>query len=655
MGANKRQKVDFKDALAGMDSVEFQDAAGAKKTILRGDMSDSAWDGVKKRAAAMASEKPAEATADTSADKPAKYEVGKGKLTMRDAPAPQPVGKGTLETHDQTPSEALGITDGSPVPDAADWRAPAAPAGLPALLDATQPPAPLPINAPPVHGLPISQQAQAKLAEPVPGGNPIQKAFAPISMEGFVPPSGATPAPEAGASGGGATERPGVQIDPNALPEKGSGSASAGSSRTTPGTADALPQVSPHFRDELATQAEKHALALEAAGEITSKKEKARAQTMRDAMAEQAKLDADAKSVEQARQDTYNRMNDAHQQTINQLGELMKKEVDPNRYWASKTGGQKALAVIAGGLFGFSGQGMQWLNRLDNLINADIQQQNADLSRQRGLLGDVAGEQKNAMAMARQNGLDSAAAVQSARVAMKNHYADVIEEQGAESNSQMAMQNAAMAAAQLRTSAARDAADFDFKAQHAAAQAMSAQADMIRARASASADYARASATRAAANAPKGPTDQKTPPGIRVEESKIEAGLKAIKEARAAVKSDTNTLADQWALTQGDSLRKMGFGDLANLMFPDTSGRTAVAESAQENVLKAVKGENLLEADLARALPRMARPGFSKGNTKWLDAMEEILLARKNKLATTRTESGVTTEQAQPDFTPAEE
>lgn len=44
---------------------------------------------------------------------------------------------------------------------------------------------------------------------------------------------------------------------------------------------------------------------------------------------------------------------------------------DPNRYWNNKDAGQKAAAVIAGALFGFTGQGMQWLQRLDGLVEAD--------------------------------------------------------------------------------------------------------------------------------------------------------------------------------------------------------------------------------------------------------------------------------------------
>ena len=53
---------------------------------------------------------------------------------------------------------------------------------------------------------------------------------------------------------------------------------------------------------------------------------------------------------------------------------------DPNRYWNNKDDGQKAAAVIAGALFGFTGQGMQWLQRIDGLIESDMRVQMADRS-----------------------------------------------------------------------------------------------------------------------------------------------------------------------------------------------------------------------------------------------------------------------------------
>jgi hypothetical protein len=52
--------------------------------------------------------------------------------------------------------------------------------------------------------------------------------------------------------------------------------------------------------------------------------------------------------------------------------------IDPNRYWNNRGDGQRAAAVIAGALYGFTGQGMQWLQRIDGLVDADNRLQASD-------------------------------------------------------------------------------------------------------------------------------------------------------------------------------------------------------------------------------------------------------------------------------------
>lgn len=51
------------------------------------------------------------------------------------------------------------------------------------------------------------------------------------------------------------------------------------------------------------------------------------------------------------------------------------QRVDPGRYWANKDGAQKAMSVIAAGLFGYLGKGMEYLKRLDSLVAEDVQLQ----------------------------------------------------------------------------------------------------------------------------------------------------------------------------------------------------------------------------------------------------------------------------------------
>lgn len=103
-------------------------------------------------------------------------------------------------------------------------------------------------------------------------------------------------------------------------------------------------------------------------------------------LAAQARLD----SIEEAK--GYNTRKLALAQ---QAREAAQNPIDPNRFWNNKSDGQKAAAVIAGALFGFTGQGMQWLQRLDGLVENDNKLQAQDrASRVQGLQqeADVMGE-----------------------------------------------------------------------------------------------------------------------------------------------------------------------------------------------------------------------------------------------------------------------
>lgn len=86
-------------------------------------------------------------------------------------------------------------------------------------------------------------------------------------------------------------------------------------------------------------------------------------------LASQAKMN----SVQEAR-----RIQAAQASVVEEARRAAADPTDPNRYWNSKSEGQRAAAVIAGALFGWGGQGMQWLQRLDGLVEADMNAQRAD-------------------------------------------------------------------------------------------------------------------------------------------------------------------------------------------------------------------------------------------------------------------------------------
>jgi hypothetical protein len=304
---------------------------------------------------------------------------------------------------------------------------------------------------------------------------------------------------------------------------------------------------------------------------------------------------------------------------------------DPNRYWNNKTAGQQAAAVIAGALFGFTGQGMNWLQRIDGLIENDMRAQMADRS------AKVAGMEAEARGMgeaadfAMKAGASEAESHILARQmkfeGLQSYLADITAKQ-----TDMAKKTQGLM--MLQEMSAKNA-QFDLQGRELTSQTIARQNAVL-------ADQAKLAqkAVAISARAAKGGKDGKRPPGIRNELAKIQAGLQAVKEARDAVGKGVS-FTDAMALTLGDALRKVGASGVANFVTPDTSGRSASADTAQENVLKAVKGENLLEADLSRALPRFKRPGLAAENNAWLDAQEQILKAKQNSLLTNETEDGM--------------
>jgi hypothetical protein len=72
------------------------------------------------------------------------------------------------------------------------------------------------------------------------------------------------------------------------------------------------------------------------------------------------------------------RYNTAKMNALQAAREAASTPTDPNRFWNNKPDGQKAMSVLAGALFGFTGQGMQWLQRLDTLVENDVKMQQAD-------------------------------------------------------------------------------------------------------------------------------------------------------------------------------------------------------------------------------------------------------------------------------------
>lgn len=85
------------------------------------------------------------------------------------------------------------------------------------------------------------------------------------------------------------------------------------------------------------------------------------------------------------------RLEGARMKVVEEARRAAAEPTDPNRFWNNKTDGQKAAGIIAAALFGFTGQGMNWLNRVDALVENDMRAQMADrASKVQGLQSEAA-------------------------------------------------------------------------------------------------------------------------------------------------------------------------------------------------------------------------------------------------------------------------
>ena len=98
--------------------------------------------------------------------------------------------------------------------------------------------------------------------------------------------------------------------------------------------------------------------------------------------AENQRIGALQIQAEQNKVDEANRFMATYNGAMDEVKRIANTSVDPGRYWKNQNIAQKALAVVAGFAFGFSGKGMEYLQRLDGLVEQDIRHQENDRTRQ---------------------------------------------------------------------------------------------------------------------------------------------------------------------------------------------------------------------------------------------------------------------------------
>lgn len=124
---------------------------------------------------------------------------------------------------------------------------------------------------------------------------------------------------------------------------------------------------------EAGAQKERAGIEAKAAVEAMKSSEKAKAMSKADLEATTYALKQKTIEEELAKMEReFEQRNIADEEEVRRA---YQQRVDPSRYWANKDAGQKAMSVIAAGLFGYLGKGMEYLKRLDNLVAEDIRLQ----------------------------------------------------------------------------------------------------------------------------------------------------------------------------------------------------------------------------------------------------------------------------------------
>lgn len=225
-----------------------------------------------------------------------------------------------------------------------------------------------------------------------------------ILKEGAAAKGAPAPFPPSAAAPG-----PAVPGTPAGLPQAGNGVRASASVSGRVGGAE------PTFKDAQipkemldAQQAERDALASRKKAELEQHGQILKMQ--QENLSKTQQLMDERNTLVTTHQTEMQRQNSALAQLQAQVLDAGKVKVDPNHYWSTKSGGQKAMSVLAAACFGFAGKGMDYLQRLDSLVEQDIRAQQANIENQKSTLGAAVGIQNNIMANARAQGLDALAA-----------------------------------------------------------------------------------------------------------------------------------------------------------------------------------------------------------------------------------------------------
>jgi hypothetical protein len=486
------------------------------------------------------------------------------------------------------------------------------------------------------QGRELLQENMPYLDQPFPPdtGQRVERGVTPLVDPTLGTPVPGQPLPGLGTSP--APSGPGMLARPPEPPPTG-GSTSVSAKVRTGGTAPTINDPSLGIYNKAASDQEMAGI-LDVQNKAKAAKEAAiiQQEAMDKSLEFQIRRDVATKAAAEVMENRQRGLQELQQQVL----DAGNAKIDPGRYWANKDSGQKAMAVIAGALYGFTGQGMQWLQRLDGLVEQDIKAQQADLANKERSLGRAVGIQENLIQMAKEKGLSDVAAIDAAKNAMwarADQQLELMQKQAAASDPVIQQQILKMRG-ELGMKLAENTHKYFEDAK------MDAHRSMQDAQGWAQIAIAQ---QKAAAKAAGGGKQGKLPPAEQGQLARARAGLKLLPELDKAIGSG-----------------KLGGAiyDQVTKMFPgtDASNREVQAAFLNRSIFAGIDRSVINNSDQKWLDEIQASPGLSALKKPGaMAALKRMLEATRNSIQETGSEMGQNVGEQTPegdgiDFTEAE-
>lgn len=367
------------------------------------------------------------------------------------------------------------------------------------------------------------------------------------------------------------------------------------------------------YADQLRALRERSTLEAEEAGKIA---ELERQKQTDLAKAEELRALRAQKLIEE-----QDRVMDAQKAISAKLDESLK--IDPRRLWNSRTQEQRANAQLAGFLFGLGGNGLQYVQSLQAEVDRDIQNQVQEFQSRRSGLEKQLDVQQNLFAQYRQQGLDANTSATAAKENILAVYQSKLLEIAATYKDKTAGVRAAEAASAIGLQRVE-------------------LVNKLKNDASVRAERASMLALRKAeleVKAAAGSKEKEEAPGVRTAVAEIDKALGALDRlfAEGAKTGEVQRFLDAEAQIVRKAAGFVGMQDAVDqLLFADMKQREDKALTVGESALKAVKGENILEADYDRMKARVPRPGLTQRNDAYIKELRAQLMEKRASLTSTR-------------------